>query len=140
LDRLVAASMTQPMRRAHLLMRPPPTAQLLQNPGLASHWHAASPLPICPQPKRAASRERQIKQLDAKLFTSFEIGNNDAVVRFDSLAHSFTLRASRLFLGYQSSPLERRMLPPIWPNRTTPRKIEIARARQNILGYACNYV
>jgi hypothetical protein len=87
------------MRFAQALMRHPPTAQLLEDPGLASHGHPASPFAIYAQPERAASRERQIKQFDAKLVTSFEIDNKLAIVRFDSLAHSFTLRASRLCLG-----------------------------------------
>jgi hypothetical protein len=91
--------MTQPMRFAPPLMVDPPTAQLLQDPGFASHGHPASPFPIYAQPERAARRERQIEQLDAKLVTGFKISNDHAIVRFDSLAHSFTLRASRLCLG-----------------------------------------
>jgi hypothetical protein len=87
------------MRFAHPLMRHPPTAQLLQDLGLASHGHPASPFAVYAQPERAAISERQIEQLDAKLFTGFKIGNDHAIVRFDSLAHSFTLRASRLCLG-----------------------------------------
>jgi hypothetical protein len=99
LDRLAASSISYPMRFAHLLMRHPPTAQLLQDPGLATHRHPASPLPIYAHPERAAGGERQIKQLDAKLVTGYKISKDEAVVRFDSLAHSFTLRASRLCLG-----------------------------------------
>jgi hypothetical protein len=87
------------MRFAHLLMPHPPTAQLLEDPGLASHGHPASSRAIHAQPERAASGERQIKELNVKLVTSFEISKGQAVVRFDSLAHSFTLRASRLCLG-----------------------------------------
>jgi hypothetical protein len=82
LDRLAASSISYPMRFAHLLMRHPPTAQLLQDLGLATHRHPASPFPIYAHPKRAAGGERQIKQLDAKLDSSFKISNDQAVVRF----------------------------------------------------------
>jgi hypothetical protein len=70
------------MRFAHPLMRHPPTAQLLQDPGLATHRHPASPFPIYAQPERAAGGERQIKQLDAKLVTGYKITKGQAVVRF----------------------------------------------------------
>jgi hypothetical protein len=70
------------MRFAPPLMVDPPTAQLLQDPGFASHGHPASPFPIYAQPERAASRERQIEQLDAKLVTGFKISNDHAIVRF----------------------------------------------------------
>ena len=70
------------MRFAHSLMRPLPRAQLLHDPGLASHGHPASPFAIYAQPERAATRERQVKQLDAKLLMSFKISNDHPVVRF----------------------------------------------------------
>jgi hypothetical protein len=82
LGKLTAGSITQPMRFAQPLMDHPPTAQLLQDLGLAAHGHPASPFPIHAQPERATTRERQIKQLDAKLVTSFKISDDQAVVRF----------------------------------------------------------
>ena len=82
LHRLAAGFDDHALRFAHPLMRHPPTAQLLQDPGLASHGHPASPFAIYAQPERAPRCERQINQLDAKLVTGFKIGNEQAIVRF----------------------------------------------------------
>ena len=91
---------------------------------------SGKPIPIYAHPERAAGGERQIKQLDAKLVTGYMISKDQAVVRFDSLAHSFTLRASRLCLGLQSTPLGRGMLLLSGQNEQRQGQIKIARARQ----------
>ena len=87
------------MQHSLKLMRHPPPTQLPQHGRLAACWHLARPLSVQPQPEGASPGKGQINQLDLQLLLGNEVTNGQAVVRFDSLAHSFTLRASRLCRG-----------------------------------------
>ena len=64
------------------LMRHPPVAQLLQDPGLASYGQFARPFPVYPEPEGASGGEWQIDQLNPELLRSLKIGNDHAVMRF----------------------------------------------------------
>ena len=87
------------MQHSLKLMRHPPPTQLPQHGRLAACWHLARPLSVHPQPEGASPGKGQINQLDLQLLLGNEVTNGQAVVRFDSLALSFPLRASRLCRG-----------------------------------------
>jgi hypothetical protein len=91
----------------------PPVAQLLQDPGLASHGQLARPFPVYTEPERASGGERQIDQLNPKLLRSLKVGNDHAVMRFGaghapfyrSKANNARTKAKRLVHEKKYSPV-----------------------------------
>ena len=99
LPRIACIQVRLDMPLDHPLMRQPAMAQLLQNLGLARRRHPARPFTVYPRPENVTGGKWQIDQLDPESVSGLETNNERAIMRFDSLAHSFTLQASRLCRG-----------------------------------------
>jgi hypothetical protein len=82
-----------PMHPAPASVRYPPSAQLPHG-RFAPNRQLARPFAVDPEAKSSPG-DGQIDQFDFELLASLEVANDHAVVRFDSLVPSFTLRASR---------------------------------------------
>jgi hypothetical protein len=85
----------------------PATAQLLQDLGLARDRHFASLFSVYPQPERAPGGEGKVDQLDPELFAGEEIGNDNAIMRFDwfDLSRSQAAPALRMPMSHRSRGL-----------------------------------